>query len=398
MLTYGPVRFFRRLFSADLRSAIAAEANGDLASAAEHYALAEEFESAVRIHFVRADRAETRSEEIEALQEALHWSPEGSDLKRRATRRLGRALLAKVEAEVVTTDRDRARVREAAEFLEAAGDHKAAGDAYDSIGDNQRAARAYRSGGHVEELEAAIAEGEQLSQKQSALHSAFADYRVSLNGGQRTQAIASLRQCVEIAENKAEYQRLLDELTTRQLSNGRIELRIRKGPQVVVSSAPTVIIGRDPTADFQLRSQGISRRHLEIQQQGGNLKATDAGSRNGVLLNGLPLEPDQRLPKEGTLSLGDDCELTFSKVKTAMSFTVSTGIDQKSRLYLEAQGADVDLTNAGFPCSIYFKKGCPFLRHPQKTIYFQGNPIERGDLELISGDVVKIENVEVDVG
>ena len=47
----------RRMFSADYRAAVAAEAAGDVELAAERYALAGEYAGAVRMHLARAARA-----------------------------------------------------------------------------------------------------------------------------------------------------------------------------------------------------------------------------------------------------------------------------------------------------------------------------------------------------
>ena len=55
----GGVSFLRRMFSADYRAAVAAEAAGNVDLAAERYALAGEHEGAVRMHLARAARAGT---------------------------------------------------------------------------------------------------------------------------------------------------------------------------------------------------------------------------------------------------------------------------------------------------------------------------------------------------
>ena len=62
--------FFRRVFSADYRAAVAAEAAGNVDLAAERYALAGENEGAVRMHLARAARAGSRLAEIGALRDA----------------------------------------------------------------------------------------------------------------------------------------------------------------------------------------------------------------------------------------------------------------------------------------------------------------------------------------
>ncbi|HTM19458.1 MAG TPA: hypothetical protein VL172_03090, partial [Kofleriaceae bacterium] len=99
--------FFKRLFSADYRAAVAAEAAGDLELAAERYALAGYHDAAARMHMARAERAASHAEKVTALRDALHWASEDGDLRRPAARTLGEALLARARAEGVATERDR---------------------------------------------------------------------------------------------------------------------------------------------------------------------------------------------------------------------------------------------------------------------------------------------------
>src|SRR5262249_46482278 len=70
----GGGRFFRKVFSADYRAAVAAEAAGNVDLAAERYALAGEHAGAVRMHLARAARAPTRQAELGALRDAMRWA------------------------------------------------------------------------------------------------------------------------------------------------------------------------------------------------------------------------------------------------------------------------------------------------------------------------------------
>src|SRR6476661_7617828 len=126
----------RRMFSADYRAAVSAEAAGNVDLAAERYALAGEFASAVRMHLARAARAASRQAEIGALRDAMRWAGDDPDLRRQAAGALGRALYAATKAEGIATERDRVKVREAAELLVLGEDHTAAGEALEAIGDH----------------------------------------------------------------------------------------------------------------------------------------------------------------------------------------------------------------------------------------------------------------------
>jgi pSer/pThr/pTyr-binding forkhead associated (FHA) protein len=49
------------------------------------------------------------------------------------------------------------------------------------------------------------------------------------------------------------------------------------------------VLGRDDDCDVVLADRKASRRHVEIASDGGGAwRATDLGSRNGLIVNGAP--------------------------------------------------------------------------------------------------------------
>jgi pSer/pThr/pTyr-binding forkhead associated (FHA) protein len=46
------------------------------------------------------------------------------------------------------------------------------------------------------------------------------------------------------------------------------------------------VIGRGSESDLQLRDQGVSRRHVDIQFDGSRATVYDLGSTNGTSING----------------------------------------------------------------------------------------------------------------
>src|SRR5882672_4754806 len=182
----------RRMFSADYRAAVAAEAAGDVELAAERYALAGEYDGAVRMRLARAARAATRSSELAALRDALRWAGEDPGLRRRAAAALGRALWEAVRAEGIATERDRAKVREAAEMLVAGDVHTMAGEALETIHDYVGAANAYSAGGLVEKMEAALAKDDAAHHAVHEETDAFAGYQTAMQVGRRDEARGEL--------------------------------------------------------------------------------------------------------------------------------------------------------------------------------------------------------------
>ena len=71
-------------------------------------------------------------------------------------------------------------------------------------------------------------------------------------------------------------------------------------PRTIVLGDAPAQIGRDPTAEFPIPSQQISRRHCEFQQINGKLMLRDLKSKNGTFVNNIRiterfLEPGDRL-------------------------------------------------------------------------------------------------------
>jgi tetratricopeptide (TPR) repeat protein len=404
------VGFFKRLFSADYRAAVAAEAAGDLELAAERYALAGYHDAAARMHMARAERAPSHAEKITALRDALHWASEDGDLRRPAARTLGEALLARARAEGVATERDRERVREGARLLEEAGEFRAAGDAWESIGDDAEAARAYEAGGLVDRLEKTLARDNRRLEAERRLREAFADYELHMRSGRRDDARAALRRCVDQADAKAEYKRLLDQLESRLITGGQLVLRPRRAPggrllPVVACGRSPVVLGRDPLSDLVLRSGGVSRRHVDIEVGGAGAEPRfllrDGGSRNGTLVGGLQVRGTLPLRDRGSFALGDACQIEFEVGGTppVLVLRVVGGVDQGLALLAAGPGDRIDLGPLlGAPIVIRFDGGRPLLEAaPGSDLRLSGEPAAHGPSQLIHGDLVSAGDVELEV-
>ena len=62
--------------------------------------------------------------------------------------------------------------------------------------------------------------------------------------------------------------------------------------------------GEIPRLAIQIDDEAVSWNHLEIENRGGVLMATDLDSRNGTALNGEPLDRPRRLRDGDTLIVG----------------------------------------------------------------------------------------------
>jgi hypothetical protein len=394
------VSFFRRVFSSDYRAAVAAEAAGNVDLAAERYALAGEHEGAVRMHLARAARAPNRQAEIAALRDALRWADEDAELKKRAAKALGRALWENAKAEGIATERDRGKVREAAEMLAAGDDHASAGEALESIGDLQGASSAYSAGGLVERMEAALSKEDERESKQREESDAFASYETHMRVGRRDDARADLVRAIGSAGDKAgEYRRLLDQLDTALLTAGKVELRRRHKPVIVGCAAAKIVLGRDALCDLALRAGGVSRQHAEIDHTADGFQLRDLDSRNGTSLAGLPLVGKVPLAGSGRFGLGDELSIDFESAQGTLILRVATGLDRGVSLIAGSDGTRLDLAPLGVGLDLMFVKGRPLLgRGACKDVRFNDEPLGELRVQLIRGDRILADGDEIDVG
>lgn len=390
-----PVSFIRRLFSSDYRRALAAEAAGDYLEAARAYALANHRAKVAEMHILRAERAATRGEEMDALRDALRWCDDDSAERRRASRALARALEKKVTAEGLATERDRETLREAAALYEQAGDFRDAGAIWERLGADEDAARAYEKGGVVDKMELALARDEQRERNLRRLKAAFEEYELHLRGGDRESALSAIRLCCDLADTKGEYRRLLDELVRRRIADGRVTLRARAGGKVaVVCGGKTVSLGRHATCGVALRSAGVSRMHAEISFAAGAFTLRDLGSKSGTFIGGMPVEGSVPLRGAGAFALGEDTELAYAEEAGALRLEVARGLD-RGTLVLHAPAGAVSLAVIGLDARLRFEDGRPLAE--AAALRLNGVRAPRGVAQLLREDVIAVGDDEAEV-
>lgn len=388
--------FFRKMFSSDYRAAVSAEAAGNVDVAAERYALAGEYAAAVRMHLARAARAGSRTAELGALRDAMRWAGEDPDLRKQAAAALGRGLYEAAKAEGIATERDRQKVREAADMLVLGDDHATAGEALEAIGDHLAAANAYSAGGHVERMEAALAKDDTLQEKAREEKDAFAAYETHMHVGRRDDARADLARAVHAADAPAEYRRLLDALDTALLTAGKVELRRRGKPVIIACAADKIVLGRDQLCDLPLRAGGVSRQHAEIDRHNRQYLLRDLDSRNGTSLSGMPLAGRVPLAGTGKFGLGDECTIDFETVGTTLILRVAGGLDRG--IALIAGDERLDLAPLGLGLDLVFQRGRPLLgKTAAREVSFNDEPLGDVRIQIVRGDRILADGDEIDV-
>ncbi len=76
---------------------------------------------------------------------------------------------------------------------------------------------------------------------------------------------------------------------------------------------PTMLIGRDPSADIQLDSNYVSRQHAKLSREGGYWYLTDLYSKNGVYRNTERIQPGKpvRLAHHDQVQIGSVSAFEF---------------------------------------------------------------------------------------
>jgi tetratricopeptide (TPR) repeat protein len=391
------VTFWKRLFSADYRRALAAEAAGDYDEAARAYALAGERARVAAMHLYRAERSPSPEAHLAELRAAVRWAdpdePDGRDMRRR----IARAMHSWAKRAGIISESDRQVVREAAALFAEVGDHAGAAECHELVGDELQAAESYQKAGELERLESVLAREETRRKAANRVQESFEEYRLHLAGGDRDAAMAAIHLCAESSsDERAEYRRLADALQGRLLTDGRVILR-GGGRDTTYAGVFPLRVGREATCHVVLRDAGISRVHAEIGFADGQFQVQDRESKNGTTLGGVRLDAGKALPLMGTgeLGIGEVCLLSFETVGSAspplLRLTITRGLDRGRVIVAGALPLPV-----GDFAELRFEKGRPRLSARSGALSL--NDVHAGaTVQLIRGDRVAAGGEELEV-
>lgn len=376
--------FFKRVFSADFRRALAAEAAGEYGEAARAYALSGERYKVAEMHLLAAERAGGPDARLADLRAGVRWADGDSDEDKAVRRRIARAMLTVVRTNGLISESDRATLGEAAALFAGVEDFAGAGECHELSGDELQAAEAYQKGGEVERLEAVLARDEKRRRNDDQLREAFEEYRMRLGSGERDAALASARVCLEIAPG-GEYGRLVEELEAKRLATSKVTLRIGAARATWVGAFP-LGLGREGSCEVALRDGGISRRHAEVLEAGGRFRLRDCASRNGTFLGGCAIDGELPLEREGEIGLGEHCAIHFQVAGGVLTLRVSRGLDRG--LFVTASANPLRI--AGGACELRFSCGRPMLSATGGRS-LQLNGVRGGQrLQLLRDDIIEV--------
>lgn len=378
--------FFKRMFSADFRRAVAAEAAGEYAEAARAYALAGEHAKVAEMHLLRAERAPSPEGKLHELRAAVRWADPDEPEGRAMRRRVARALFNWARQAGVLSDADKQVVREAAALFAEAGDHAGAGECHEFIGDELQAAEAYQRAGDVDRLETVLHREETRRKHLHRVSDAWEEYRLHLAGGERDRAVSALRACVDASrgEEQAGYRRALEQLEAKLLESGKVTLRDGGRETTYVGVFP-LVIGREPVCHLVLRDAGISRRHCEIRLEDGGFQVRDLDSKNGTTLAGVRIAGALPLHGEGELGVGELCAMRYRALPGALELELVRGLDRGLRVH--ASAGPIAIADAA---ELSFVDGRPRLRARAGASLDLNGVHAGGEVQLIRGDVVDV--------
>ena len=292
--------FFDRFFGKGRTgaSARAAELRGDLAKAAELYAEAGLPEEAARVVLVRGDGEVDVRARLQSYAHAARLAAEGTETNRLARSRRARLLLA-LAGDAAVSAVARHDILEAARDLEAVGEPLEAADAFRRAGDAAGEARALQAAGDVDRLEHVLSMQQQEERLSRAREDKAKDVDLLVGCGRRREALEALDALVLA---RPEDTTLRDRATA-------LRARRAAGPIITVECGAArwrfvltgeVVIGRSEGA-IHVPSSAVSRAHLAIAREGGEVVVRDLESRNGTQLRGINLAG--RLPVKDGLDL-----------------------------------------------------------------------------------------------
>lgn len=406
-----------RLFSPAYRHALKAEAEGRYIEAARAYALCGQRRKVAEMHLLEAEKRGTAASALRELQVAAHFLAADEAAAPELLLRVGHAYLRSLQKGVLSTA-DRELCHEAAQLLLRSGDAKAAAAAYELGGDSERAAAMYQQAGEVDKVEALLGAQEQQRRRAHAERVHFDAYRTHLELGQRDEALAALKTCLESAAvaDRAEPLRLYEELKGHLLTDGVVRLRRTAASGAATAAAPgsaddaarvrifvgalPLRIGREPGCALPLRDPGVSREHAQIELTAdGTFALRELAAKNGTLLGGLRLHPGTSLPlrDSGEIGIGQHVTLRFQAGPHELQLELTSGLDRGLRLHVAPGPLALTFDGPERLAELYFRHGRPMLRVLASEPWTLNGRRVPPQVQLLRGDLIELAGQRIEV-
>jgi hypothetical protein len=300
----GEVGLFDVLFGKGRAAAAArkAEANGDLARAAELWMEAERPEDAARVMVIRGDAEPDAAARLRHYTHAAALAPEGGALRRTARTKRAELVVAMTEDAAVSAVARRDLLGAAAD-LEELGEAANAAAAYRAAGDKDGEARALAKAGDVDRLEVLLASQQEGERAARMMSEAQADIEMLVTSGKRREALAAAERLLREQPDKLRARERVSSLRA-QRAMGPVANMIVSGKRMALALGDEIVIGRTD-GTLRVPSHSVSRRHVRIRRENGQIVMQDLESRNGTQLRGMNVL--------GALPIGEGLDLRLGK-------------------------------------------------------------------------------------
>ena len=358
-----------------------AELRGDLASAVDLWAGAEEPDEVARVMLVQGDSELTPESRMKRYTEAASVAREGGQVKRQARVRRAELIVALADADALSgvVRRD---LLMAAKELEECGEPEKAAAAYAKMKDVEGEARALAQAGDVDKLESVLTNEHEKERASRDKRRLFADAELLSSSGDRRGALLALQALQQLAPEDAMVKDRIQAIFGRKKQGPLVDLVVDGAPWKVILGNE-VVIGRTE-GSLLIASSAVSREHLRIGRVGDQIEVSDLKSRNGTQLRGIALT--------GAIPVHEGVELTLGRevpIRIAPSTRVANAVEIEAlgALYVAPLG-DLTLPN-GWSLRMREDRWVDLLIG-RVAAYF-GSVATREEVSLLIGDAISKE-------
>jgi hypothetical protein len=372
----------------DVAGAQKAELHGDLAKATELYVQAGAPHEAARVMLLRGDSETDDRKRLQLYVQAVGLAPEGHAIAGEARKKRAALLVAQLSATGGGPSSAAAK-RElvfAANELLAVGDANAAAEAFRMAGDREGEAKALAQSGDVERLEFLLTEEQAEGRARRERKELAAEIELAIQSGRRRDALDRAERWLKSHDDDAPIRERANGIRSRRALGPIAQLRLHgeKAPLVLGNE---VVIGRTE-GTLRVASSAVSRTHLRIAREGGQIVVRDLGSRNGTQLRGMNVV--------GALPIGEGLELTLGRevrvrLAPAPSFEGAIFIELSGERYVAPIGPAKLLVANGATWELVEGEGAWIELRSQEGTAFLGDVSVVPTTTLLVGDVLAAE-------
>lgn len=130
-----------------------------------------------------------------------------------------------------------------------------------------------------------------------------------------------------------------------------------------------LLIGRHQTADIQLHSPDISRRHAGLSVQGDDLLVIDLQSSNGTFVNDVRIENDVKVQVGDKIRFANiEYRVEQADIQIEQETTIAQQMSEQGMPSLSERAGDVQVNREGMPQNIGVPKPAPIPEGVDVTV------------------------------